>query len=110
MKMDVLKCMTVDGVLKELAVFTLVYNLIRLVMLRADQRQRVPLSRISFIDALRWLRDAKMADLLMALIVNPRRPDRVEPRAVKRRPKPYSLMTKPRRELRQALTGQEVAA
>jgi len=24
------------------------------------------------------------------------RPDRIEPRAVKRRPKPYSLLTKPR--------------
>ena len=32
MKMDVLRCETVDGVLKELAVFCLVYNLVRSVM------------------------------------------------------------------------------
>jgi len=31
------------------------------------------------------------------------RPDRVEPRVVKRRPKSYKLMNKPRRELRKAL-------
>ena len=31
------------------------YNLVRQVMFRAAQRQNVPLDRISFIDALRWL-------------------------------------------------------
>ena len=29
MKMDVLKCMTVDGVLKELTMYALAYNLVR---------------------------------------------------------------------------------
>ena len=37
------------------------------------------------------------------LVINPRRPNRVEPRQVKRRPKSYSLLTKPRDELRKAL-------
>src|SRR5690625_1797679 len=55
MGMDILKCKTVDGILKELAIFILVYNLVRLVMLKASQRQKVPLDRISFVDALRWL-------------------------------------------------------
>jgi hypothetical protein len=39
--MDMLKCETVDGVLKELAMFVLVYNLVRLVMCKAAQNQQV---------------------------------------------------------------------
>lgn len=110
MGMDVLKCQSVDGVLKELAVFVLVYNLVWLVMLRAAQRQKVPLDRISFIDALRWLRDAPDRHERMALWVNPKRPDRVEPRAVKRRPKAYPRMDRPRHELRNMLMSAGVRA
>ncbi len=39
LKLDVLKCKTVDGVLKELAVFTLVYNLVALDRMRGGQGQ-----------------------------------------------------------------------
>ena len=42
MKMDVLRCETVAGVSKELLMFALVYNLVRLVMLEASRRQGVP--------------------------------------------------------------------
>jgi len=52
MKMDVLRCETVQGVLKELTVFALVYNLVRAVTYEASQRQEVPVERISFADAL----------------------------------------------------------
>ena len=55
MKMDVLHCETVAGVSKELLMFALTYNLVRLVMLEASGRQKVAVDRISFIDALRWL-------------------------------------------------------
>jgi hypothetical protein len=55
MGLDVLKCKTVDGVLKELIVFALIYNLVRLVMAQAARRQQVLIDRISFIDAVRWL-------------------------------------------------------
>ena len=55
MKMNVLKCQTVDGVLKELAVYLLVYNLVWLAMLRAAERQGVDVWRISLIDAVRYL-------------------------------------------------------
>ena len=37
MKMDLLKFKTVDGVLKELHVFALIYNLVRQVMVEATQ-------------------------------------------------------------------------
>jgi hypothetical protein len=52
MKMDVLHCETVEGVLKELTVFALVYNLVRTVMQVAAERQEVAVDRISFADAL----------------------------------------------------------
>jgi hypothetical protein len=113
MGMDVLKCRSVEGVLKEVTVFVLVYNLVRLVMLRAGQRQKTPPDRISFIDALRWLcdaRDARDGDEPVDLIVNPKRPGRVEPRVIKRRMKEYSLMKHPRHQLRQALLGGSVTA
>lgn len=103
MKMDVLKCKTVDGLLKELTVFALIYNLVRLVMLEASRRQHVNVERISFVDALRWLAAAHTDEPLTPLIVNPDRPFRYEPRVRKRRPKEYPLMKKPRHELRKAL-------
>jgi hypothetical protein len=105
MKMDVLKCKTVDGVLGELQVFALVYNLVRQVMLEAARRQQVDVARISFIDALRWLQTAQPGDDLPALVVNPHRPNRYEPRVRKRRPKQYPLMKRPRRQLKQELAA-----
>jgi hypothetical protein len=78
-------------------------------MLEASRRQRVPLERISFIDALRWLRDADPDTTLTRLLINPLRPDRIEPRVLKRRMKEYTLMRKPRQELRKALRHKEVA-
>jgi len=110
MGLEVLHCQSLVGVLKELTVFALVYNLVRVVMLAAAKRQGVALERISFIDALRWLSTARPGEPLPPLVVNPHRPDRVEPRAVKRRPKPYPLLTKPRREARKALMQQHVGA
>jgi hypothetical protein len=105
MKMDVLKCKTVEGVLKELAVFVLIYNLVRLVMLEASRRQKVEVDRISFIDALRWLMSARPGDKLCKLVVNPYRPNRYEPRVRKRRPKQYPVMKKPRRQLKKELAA-----
>jgi len=101
--MDVLKCKTVDGVLRELQVFALIYNMVRQVMLEAACRQEVDVRRISFIDVLRWLQTASPRDELTKLCLNPHRPNRLEPRVRKRRPKQYSLMTKPRRQLKKGL-------
>jgi hypothetical protein len=106
MKMDVLKCKTVDGVLKELAVFAIVYDLVRVVMIEAAHRQDVEVERISFVDALRWLEQAEPGDDLPKLVVNPERLNRFEPRVRKRRPKQYPLMKKPRSELRKAFLAQ----
>ena len=110
MRMDVLRCKAVDGVLKELMVYGIVYNLVRLVMGEAAHRQRVAVDRISFIDALRWLLEAEPGEAMPRLVVNPSRPGRFEPRVKKRRPKEYPLMKKPRRELRKKLEEKDVAA
>jgi hypothetical protein len=99
--MDVLTSRTVEGIYKELAMFAIVYNLIRLVAFEAAQRQGVTLERISFVDALRWLASAQPGTELIELIVNPYRPNRYEPRVRKRRPKQYGLLNKPRRVLRE---------
>ena len=105
MGLNVLKCKTVDGVLKELIVFALIYNLVRLVMGQAARRQQVPIERISFIDAARWLTAARDDEVLPPLLVNPHRPFRYEPRVRKRRPKQYPLMQKTRQDLRKSLAN-----
>jgi hypothetical protein len=108
MRMDVLHCKTVSGVLKELTVFAIVYNLVRMVMCQSAMLQHLDVERISFLDALRWLGAPSTGVPLIALIVNPARPDRVEPRVKKRRPKSFPFMIKPRQELRQQLLQQEL--
>ena len=107
MQMDVLHCKTVPRVLKELTVLAIVYNLVRMVMCQSALLQRIGVERISFLDALRWLGGPSTGIPLGALIVNPIRPHRVEPRVKKRRPKSFPLMVKPRQELRQQLVQQE---
>jgi len=89
--------------------YALVYNMVRLVMLAAAQRQAVPVARISFIDAVRWLADAVhgAAELQLRLVAN--RPGRFEPRAVKRRPKQYNRLNQPRDVLRKRLLSKRDA-
>ena len=98
------------GVLKELTVFAIVYNLVRMIRCRAATLQRIGVERISFVDALRWLDAPGTRVPLGALIVHPVRPHRVEPRVKKRRPKSFPFMITPRRELRQQLIQQQTGA
>jgi Transposase DDE domain len=101
--LDVLRSQAVPGVTKELHAFVIIYNLVRKVMVEAARRQEVAPNRISFVDALRWLRHARPNDPLPVLLVVPHRPGRHQPRVKKRRPKSYSLMTRPRHELKRLL-------
>ena len=111
LKMDVLKSKSVDGVLKELAVYLIVYNLVRPVMLKAAQQQGVAIDRVGFADAARALAAWAVGLVpVVPLVVNPRRPGRHNPRVVRRRRKKYTLMTKPRAEYRQPAAGKIVAA
>jgi hypothetical protein len=76
------------------------YNLVHAVMLKAALQQQVEPGRISFLDAVRWLLSAMPGEPVPALIVNPRRPDRHEPRVIKDLQDTYRKMTKSRKYLR----------
>ena len=97
MKMDALKCKTVDGVKKELCMFALVYNLVRQAMIARAITYKQPLDRISFIDTLRWLLELQSNKHNCPPIINPFRPGRSVARVVKRRPKAYPRMTSKRK-------------
>ena len=107
--MEHLRCKTPEMARKELWVYLLAYNLIRLLMaqaaLLADQIPR----QLSFKQTVQiWLawqqhagggHDGVAINALLVLIAGPRvglRSGRIEPRALKRRPKPFPLLTKPR--------------
>jgi hypothetical protein len=98
---------TVLGVLKEFTVFAIVYHLVRLVMCPSATLQHIGVARISVLEALWWLDAPGTGIPLEALVVNPTRPYRVEPRLKKRRPKPFPLMITPRQALRQQLVQYE---
>jgi|SRR5262245_20903974 len=110
LKMDALHSQTVEGVHKELLMFCLVYNLVRLVMAQAAQAQHVPITHISFLDALRWLLYTADPTPPQRLITLYLRPQRHEPRVVKRRSKHYPLLTRPRTELRNSLLLHQLLA
>jgi hypothetical protein len=109
LQLDMLRSQTAAGVLKELHCIVIIYNLVRGVMCAAAHNQRVEPQRISFVDAWRWISQSHVDDSLPELIVNPLRPNRVQPRVRKRRPKQYPLMKRPRRELIRLLLKQNTA-
>ena len=104
MGMDMLRCKTASGVRKELAIYAVAYNLVRSIMVRAGINQGVPPNRISLIDVIRWIcLGTSGARELPHFVVNPRRPGRTQPRAVKRRLKQYARLTHPRSEMRKVM-------
>ena len=54
-KMNTLKCKDVDGVVKELIMYLIVWNLVRMTMAKFAQRIGVSVWRVSFVDAVRGL-------------------------------------------------------
>ena len=122
MCMDVLRCKSPQMVKKEIAVHLLAYNLVRAVMAQAAHLGRVLPRQLSFKGALQMLNAfeenlrhcplgrlaLRHAHLLagIAQMKLPHRPGGVEPRALKRRPKPFQLLTEPRQILRARLTAQ----
>jgi hypothetical protein len=83
---------------------------VRLVMLEAARRQQVRVEQISFVDAVRWLAEAVHGLRELKLRLVPERPGRIEPRAVKRRPKEYDRLNQQRTVLRKRLEAQTLAA
>ena len=117
LQLEVLRCLTPKMIEKELLMHRIAYNLIRFLMLQAAVTCQVPLPRISFkgtVDTLRhWSglihrakgkkRKALITQLLSILAADqlPHRPNRREPRCIKRRPKPYQYLTRPRHQMRE---------
>lgn len=107
--MEQLSCQTPTMVIKEMWVHLLAYNLIRLMMAQAALRTDTRPRQLSFKHTLQlWIawehhghggNCDSTREGLWGLIAQQRvgnRPGRLEPRAIKRRPKPYPLLTKPR--------------
>jgi len=120
MGMDILSGKSPDVVCKEIYMHFLAYNLIRALMWQAAEEHDRPLHRLSFAGTMQhfhamapylWLfsgtpKGRRLYQLLLSWIARdilPCRPNRVEPRAVKRRPKEYPLLNRPRQEMRNAL-------
>jgi len=111
--MDVLRCQSPEMVRKELWAHLLAYNLIRAAMAQvaiASGRQPRQLSVAGTVQALSAfagvLGTAGGYEAFVRVVLAYRvgnRPDRFEPRARKRRPKPYPPLTRPRDEARKRL-------
>ncbi len=112
--METLSCKTPEMVEKEMWVYFLAYNLIRLLMAQSALLVDVLPRQLSFKHTvqlwLAWCQQSPAAvtqadeGILFILIGQKRvgkRPDRVEPRAVKRRPKSYPLLMEPREKARE---------
>jgi Transposase DDE domain len=119
MQMDVLRCETPSMVEKEIWMHLLAYNLIRTLMARGAAAHAKEPRQLSFKGAmqalgtfrepLQWTRGrrrARLWEVLLQVIASyevGNRPNRVEPRAIKRRPKPHKLLNEPRKEARNRL-------
>ena len=119
MGMDILRCRTPAMVTKEIQMHFIVYNAIRLLMVDAANTTNQSPRRISFKATLQALRhweplfnrtDLKslerrrlIGSLHHAIAANVviERPGRREPRRVKRRPKPFPLLTAPRNQMKE---------
>jgi hypothetical protein len=111
--METLSCKTPPMAEKEVWTYLLAYNLIRIMMAEAALFTEQLPRQLSFKHTVQlWVawrrcgpdyRDGDFEKLLLLIAQQKvgRRPDRIEPRAVKRRSKPFPLLMKPRNEARE---------
>jgi hypothetical protein len=112
LNLDHLRCKTPDMIRRELWTTLLAYNMVRLVCAQAAAVHDKLARQMSFTMACntllsQWLMPPKESirqelgqHNLFQIACNPvgNRPGRIEPRVIKRRTKPYKLMTKPRNQ------------
>lgn len=116
--LDILRCKSPSMVRKEVLMHFIVYNSLRLLMLKAADRADVPVRLISFKASIQTLRQwepllksqmspqeqrrllSLLCDSLAASVIR-QRPGRREPRCKKRRPKNYQRLTRPRHEMQE---------
>ncbi|MGB6043823.1 MAG: IS4 family transposase [Pirellulales bacterium] len=117
--MDVLRCKSPEMVRKEIWTCLLAYNLIRRTMLQAAMAADLSPRQLSFANGMQtmaasWVvlpaldqtRIALVITMQLASLTSPivgKRPNRIEPRAVKRRPKPIRLLNMTRDAAREKL-------
>jgi hypothetical protein len=119
MGMDKLRCKSPSMVRKELMMYFIAYNAIRWLIYEAAVQENEDPLRISFKGAIQSVRHWEphlshpgiskiekqqlMEGLYRSISGNivPDRPNRREPRCIKRRPKPYQLLTKPRGKMKE---------
>ena len=112
-----MRCLTPTMVRRELLLHAIAYNLVRRIMLQSAWQEGAPLDQISFkgtLDTMRhWqhtiaaqrgagAREDALEEMLILCAADllPLRPGRSEPRVLKRRPKPYQSLTRPRHLMR----------
>jgi hypothetical protein len=123
LQMDVLRCKTSELVRKEIWAHVLAYNLIRTIMAQAATRHGIEPRTLSFKGSLQFLEEFQrlvdyqerqgrthrmmlyhqLLDNIAALRVADR-PDRFEPRLLKRRPKHFAFLRKPRHVIKSEMT------
>lgn len=122
MGMDILRCKSPEMIRKEVAVHLLAYSLVRAVMAQAANLAGLLARALSFKRAVQLLNayhqqlrhsaGARISVMIshvlgaLSLLRLPWRPNRVEPRAIKRRPKPHRLLMIPRHLAKAHLTSQ----
>ena len=121
LQMDVLSCLSPAMIQRELQLHLIAFNLVRALMLEASVSCHAPLYRLSFKGTLDRMEEFSQSmarvprshhqkrlvlyqEMLAAIAEDlvPLRPGRREPRCLKRRPKAYPFMTKPRRKMKDA--------
>jgi hypothetical protein len=120
LQMDVLRCEDPEMVRKEIWAHLLAYNLVRGVMAQAAQRAGCKPRDVSFAATVQTLNAflpylraahsaeerARLWEELLPAVQRHRvgkRPDRVEPRVIKKRPKNFPWLTEPREQARARL-------
>lgn len=119
MEMELLRTQSPGMVKRELMMFAIGFNLLRFLQLKAANENQICPNRLSFKGVMDVVAALPQADIPKTKngckeMINwvsekvgerivPLREGRSEPRAKKRRPKPYQLLTKPRREFREIL-------
>lgn len=112
--METFSCKTPEMIEKEMWIYFLAYNLIRMTMVQAASLADLLPRQISFKHTLQiwraWrqqsttITDQESLQVLLILIAQNKvgnRAGRIEPRVIKRRPKPHPLMTEPRKQARE---------
>jgi hypothetical protein len=114
--MEMLRTKSTAMVCRELLMHMIAYNLLRALIRRsgADSQRASFKGTVDRVQTWQWViwlalspreARARTAELLQSIAADlvPERPGRREPRALKRRPKPYPLLTQPRHQYQEIL-------